>query len=85
MRREAEIRPSALYLDRHNALGAGITADIRAIAVSWLVEVVGEFGLQQETLFLGVTYLDRFLTLSQVNRFAHIQVKLGVLVLLTQM
>ena len=67
MRREGEVRPSSSCLGRHTAPGAGITADIRAIAVSWLVEVVAEFGLQQETLFLGVTYLDRFLSLSQVS------------------
>ncbi len=40
---------------------------MRAIAVSWLVEVVGEFRLQQETLFLAVSYLDRFLSSSQVG------------------
>lgn len=47
--------------------GHSITADMRAVAVSWLVEVVTEFKLQQETLFLAVSYLDRFLSLSQVS------------------
>ncbi len=36
-------------------------------ARSWLVEVVAGFRLQQETLFLAVSYLDRFLSTAQVS------------------
>eukprot|EP00195_Chlamydomonas_chlamydogama_P015493 CAMPEP_0202900530 /NCGR_PEP_ID=MMETSP1392-20130828/11885_1 /ASSEMBLY_ACC=CAM_ASM_000868 /TAXON_ID=225041 /ORGANISM="Chlamydomonas chlamydogama, Strain SAG 11-48b" /LENGTH=377 /DNA_ID=CAMNT_0049586935 /DNA_START=153 /DNA_END=1286 /DNA_ORIENTATION=+ len=65
--REMETRPSWDYLVRHIAscLSLSLTEQDRSVAVSWLVEVVSELGLQQETLFLGVSYLDRFLSLSQ--------------------
>jgi hypothetical protein len=69
LRRERETSPLPFYLERHAQLGSAsaVDADMRAIAVSWLVEVVGEFRLQQETLFLAVSYLDRFLSSSQVG------------------
>jgi hypothetical protein len=35
---------------------------MRAVVVSWLVEVAGEFRLQPETLHLSVALLDRFLS-----------------------
>jgi hypothetical protein len=34
--------------------------------VDWLVEVVDEFQLSQETLFLAVTLLDRFMSVKAV-------------------
>ncbi len=44
-----------------------LTAELRSVAVSWLVEVAGEFRLQQSTLFLAVLLLDRFLQRSEVT------------------
>lgn len=38
----------------------------RLMLVDWLVEVVDEFRLGQETLFLAVTLLDRFLSMRSV-------------------
>jgi hypothetical protein len=35
---------------------------MRLIVASWVVEVAEEFGMQQETLHLGVALLDRFLS-----------------------
>lgn len=64
MQRESETAPAIGFMERHS--GSGLTPEMRTIAVSWLVEVVGEFQLQQETLFLAVSYLDRFLSVAQV-------------------
>lgn len=38
-----------------------ITPGMRAILVDWLVEVVEEYKLTQQTLFLAVSYVDRIL------------------------
>ena len=40
----------------------------RCTTVSWLMEVVAACGLQPATLFLAVSYLDRFLAASKVRR-----------------
>lgn len=65
MNREAETAPSCSYMERHAS--SGLTPEMRTVAVSWLVEVEGAFELQQETLFLAVSYLDRFLSVAQVS------------------
>lgn len=52
------ITPPGEYVDRH----------MRRVAVSWLVEVADEFKLHQQTLFLAIALLDRFLSASQVSR-----------------
>ena len=44
-----------------------ITPADRAVTVSWLMEVVTACGLQSATLFLAVSYLDRFLAVAQVR------------------
>jgi len=40
---------------------------MRAILVDWLVEVIEEFRLQSETLFLTIHYIDRYLSLTEVS------------------
>ncbi|XP_040073235.1 G2/mitotic-specific cyclin-A-like [Ixodes scapularis] len=45
-----------------------ITSSMRAILVDWLVEVAEEYRLHPETLFLGVSYVDRFLSAMSVIR-----------------
>lgn len=37
---------------------------MRVILVDWMVEVVQEYQLSSETLYLAVNYLDRFLSCS---------------------
>ena len=68
---EAEVRPGANSLDNHGVEFGGPTGYIdgkmRAIAVGWLVEVTSEFDMHQETLFLAVNLLDRFLSLTKVS------------------
>ncbi|KIZ01990.1 hypothetical protein MNEG_5967 [Monoraphidium neglectum] len=72
--REAGLMPDPRYLDAAAAAaaaavaagaacgGEGLTPQMRAVVVSWLVEVAGEFRLQPETLHLSVALLDRFLS-----------------------
>lgn len=45
-----------------------ITNSMRAILVDWLVEVGEEYKLQNETLYLAVNYIDRFLSSMLVLR-----------------
>jgi len=45
-----------------------ITHSMRAILVDWLVEVAEEYKLQTETLYLAVSYIDRFLSYMSVQR-----------------
>jgi len=45
-----------------------INEKMRAILVDWLVEVHRMFKLLPETLYLGVSIIDRFLSLKQISR-----------------
>jgi len=45
-----------------------ITFGMRSILVDWLVEVGEEYKLHAETLFLAVSYVDRFLSFMSVQR-----------------
>lgn len=45
-----------------------ITVSMRAILVDWLVEVGEEYKLQNESLYLAVNYIDRFLSSMSVLR-----------------
>uniref|UniRef100_A0A8C5LQ90 Cyclin A2 n=1 Tax=Leptobrachium leishanense TaxID=445787 RepID=A0A8C5LQ90_9ANUR len=64
--REMEIKckPKSGYLNKQ----PDITANMRAILVDWLVEVGEEYKLQNETLYLAVNYIDRFLSSMSVLR-----------------
>jgi len=45
-----------------------ITHSMRGILVDWLVEVAEEYKLQTETLYLAISYIDRFLSYMSVQR-----------------
>ena len=45
-----------------------ISHSMRSILVDWLVEVGEEYKLQTETLYLAVSYIDRFLSYMSVQR-----------------
>uniref|UniRef100_A0AAV2MHG9 Cyclin-A2 n=1 Tax=Knipowitschia caucasica TaxID=637954 RepID=A0AAV2MHG9_KNICA len=64
--REMEIktRPKAGYMKKQ----PDITNSMRSILVDWLVEVGEEYKLQNETLYLAVNYIDRFLSSMSVLR-----------------
>lgn len=43
-----------------------VSYTMRTILVDWLVEVAQEYKLQSETLFLAVSFIDRFLSVMSV-------------------
>lgn len=45
-----------------------VTYSMRTILVDWLVEVAEEYKLQSQTLYLTVSFIDRFLSLMSVVR-----------------
>lgn len=47
---------------------------MRQLTISWLVEVADECRMHQETLFLAITLLDRFLSQSTVRKTPPISV-----------
>ncbi|KAJ0391470.1 hypothetical protein P43SY_004006 [Pythium insidiosum] len=53
---------------RSSTSATEITPKMRAILVDWLIEVHHSFRLKEETLFLAVNYLDRFLNAEPVAR-----------------
>lgn len=61
---EEKTRPKAGYMKKQ----PDITTSMRAILVDWLVEVGEEYKLQNETLYLAVNYIDRFLSSMSVLR-----------------
>jgi len=61
---ETNHRPRPFYLKRQ----PDITQTMRSILVDWLVEVADEYKLQPETMYLAVSYIDRFLSTMSVLR-----------------
>ncbi|XP_067898423.1 cyclin-A2 isoform X2 [Heterodontus francisci] len=61
---ELKCRPKSGYMKKQ----PDITNSMRAILVDWLVEVGEEYKLQNETLYLAVNYIDRFLSSMSVLR-----------------
>lgn len=61
---ELKYRPKATYMRKQPDL----THTMRTILVDWLVEVGEEYRLHNETLYLAVSYVDRFLSFMSVVR-----------------
>ncbi|XP_054729744.1 G2/mitotic-specific cyclin-A-like [Anastrepha obliqua] len=61
---EKKRRPKPYYMRRQ----ADINHSMRTILVDWLVEVSEEYNLDTETLYLSVSYIDRFLSQMSVVR-----------------
>ncbi|XP_017757033.1 PREDICTED: cyclin-A2 [Eufriesea mexicana] len=61
---EKHHRPKPGYMKKQ----PDITYSMRSILVDWLVEVAEEYRLQTETLYLAVSYIDRFLSYMSVVR-----------------
>ena len=61
---ELEYRPKPNYMKKQ----ADITASMRSILIDWLVDVVEEYRLNIETLYLATNYIDRFLSQMSVLR-----------------
>ena len=60
--RERKFRPS---IEAINKLQTDITRQNRALLLDWIIDVVEEFTLSTETLFIAVNLIDR--TLSKIN------------------
>ncbi|WVZ59817.1 hypothetical protein U9M48_009912 [Paspalum notatum var. saurae] len=65
MEAQAKRRPAADYIA---AVQIDVTPNMRAILVDWLVEVAEEYKLVSDTLYLTVSYIDRFLSAKPLNR-----------------
>jgi len=61
---EQNFRPKTTYMQKQK----DINPSMRAILVDWLVEVGAEYKLKQQTLYLTVNYIDRFLSSMSVLR-----------------
>ncbi|GMY28759.1 putative cyclin-A3-1 isoform X1 [Fagus crenata] len=62
---EQKRRPMPEYIER---VQKDITANMRGVLVDWLVEVAEEYKLLPDTLYLCISYVDRFLSLNVVNK-----------------
>ncbi|CAN0905538.1 CYCA3-4 [Linum grandiflorum] len=62
---EPKRRPLPDYIEK---VQSEITPNMRGILVDWLVEVAEEYKLVSDTLYLSITYIDRFLSLSPTNK-----------------
>ncbi|MED6162032.1 cyclin [Stylosanthes scabra] len=65
MEMEKKRRPMVDYIQK---VQKDVTANMRGVLVDWLVEVADEYKLLPETLFLSVSYIDRFLSVNPVVR-----------------
>ena len=58
----------AVFAVRENYLeSSGITSKMRSLLIDWMVSVHQQFELCQETLFLSINLLDRYLQLEVLN------------------
>lgn len=62
---EPKRRPIPDYLEK---VQKDVTANMRGVLVDWLVEVAEEYKLLSDTLYLSVSYIDRFLSANKVAR-----------------
>jgi cyclin A len=62
---QARRRPAQDYIA---AVQVDVTPNMRSILVDWLVEVAEEYKLVSDTLYLTVSYIDRFLSDKALNR-----------------
>lgn len=61
---ELRLRPKVTYMRKQRDISYGM----RAILVDWLVEVAEEYRLHTHTLYVAVSYIDRFLSEMSVQR-----------------
>jgi len=61
---EKKTRPRSKYMIKQQ----DINMNMRAILADWLVEVAEEYKLHDETLYLAINYIDRFLSQMSVLR-----------------
>ena len=57
--------PLANYIDK---VQKDVTVNMRGVLIDWLVEVSEEYNLLPESLYLTISYIDRYLSLNVLNR-----------------
>ncbi|CAN1191782.1 Putative cyclin-A3-1 [Linum perenne] len=62
---EPKRRPLPDYIEK---IQTEVSPNMRGILVDWLVEVAEEYKLVSDTLYLTITYIDRFLSLTPSNK-----------------
>lgn len=62
---QAKRRPLPDYIEK---VQKDLTPNMRGILVDWLVEVSEEYKLCSDTLFMCISYIDRFLSTNALNR-----------------
>ncbi|MCD7470774.1 hypothetical protein HAX54_010884 [Datura stramonium] len=62
---EKKRRPLPDYLEK---VQKDVSANMRGVLVDWLVEVADEYKLLSDTLYLTVSYIDRFLSVNVIPR-----------------
>ena len=65
MEAQAKRRTATDYIA---AVQFDVTPNMRSILVDWLVEVAEEYKLVSDTLYLTISYVDRFLSVRALNR-----------------
>jgi cyclin A len=58
-------RPLPDYIEK---VQKDVSPNMRGILVDWLVEVAEEYKIVSDTLYLTVSYIDRFLSFNVLNR-----------------
>ncbi|XP_022768699.1 putative cyclin-A3-1 [Durio zibethinus] len=67
--RQMEVDPKRIPLpDYIEKVQKDVSTNMRGILVDWLVEVAEEYKLVSDTLYMTVSYIDRFLSLNALNR-----------------
>lgn len=61
---EVENRPKAFYIRQQPE----VTEKMRSVLIDWLVEVAEEYRLQTETLYLAISYIDRFMSVMTITK-----------------
>ncbi|KAI3726641.1 hypothetical protein L1987_66440 [Smallanthus sonchifolius] len=65
MEREVNRRPMVEYIEK---VQKDVSVNMRGVLVDWLVEVAEEYKLLPDTLYLTISYIDRFLSINVINR-----------------
>ncbi|XWS24154.1 hypothetical protein CRYUN_Cryun28dG0076200 [Craigia yunnanensis] len=65
MEMDPKRRPLPDYIEK---VQKDVSRNMRGILVDWLVEVAEEYKLVTDTLYMTVSYIDRFLSLNALNR-----------------
>ncbi|KAG9143647.1 hypothetical protein Leryth_017142 [Lithospermum erythrorhizon] len=65
MEKQEKWRPLPTYLEK---VQKDVSANMRGILVDWLVEVAEEYKLLSDTLYLTISYIDRFLSMNVTSR-----------------